>query len=141
MSVQSTSPYYAADAYWCINKTVGQEFPYVYPYHVQVPSFGDWGFQLASKDKVSVDGLELQAEGKFLNQSGLRGLFLFAEDEKPRRDRLTANTLSEPRLHCIILSITLQMAAPVSVQTSAAGSGEGSVRLLHYYLEAEKDWE
>ena len=53
---------------------------------------------------------ELQAEGKFLNQSGLRGLFLFAEDEKPRRDRLTANTLSEPRL-------------------------------LHYYLEAEKDWE
>ena len=110
MSVQSTSPYYAADAYWCINKTVGQEFPYVYPYHVQVPSFGDWGFQLASKDKVSVDGLELQAEGKFLNQSGLRGLFLFAEDEKPRRDRLTANTLSEPRL-------------------------------LHYYLEAEKDWE
>ena len=110
MSVQSTSPYYAADAYWCINKTVGQEFPYVYPYHVQVPSFGDWGFQLASKDKVSVDGLELQTEGKFLNQSGLRGLFLFAEDEKPRRDRLTANTLSEPRL-------------------------------LHYYLEAEKDWE
>lgn len=57
-----------------------------------------------------MDGLELQAEGKFLNQSGLRGLFLFAEDEKPRRDRLTANTLSEPRL-------------------------------LHYYLEAEKDWE
>ena len=57
-----------------------------------------------------LDGLELQAEGKFLNQSGLRGLFLFAEDEKPRRDRLTANTLSEPRL-------------------------------LHYYLEAEKDWE
>ena len=110
MSVQSTSPYYAADAYWCINKTVGQEFPYVYPYHVQVPSFGDWGFQLASKDKVSVDGLELQSEGKFLNQSGLRGLFLFAEDETPRRDRLTANTLSEPRL-------------------------------LHYYLEAEKDWE
>ena len=75
MSVQSTSPYYAADAYWCINKTVGQEFPYVYPYHVQVPSFGDWGFQLASKDKVSVDGLELQTEGKFLNQSGLGDCF------------------------------------------------------------------
>lgn len=110
MSVQSTSPYYAPDAYWCINKTIGKEFPYVYPYHVQVPSFGDWGFQLASRRELSIGELVLKTEGRFLNQSNLQGLFLFAEDEMPGKDRLAANTLSEPRL-------------------------------LHYYLEAEKDWD
>lgn len=110
MSVQSTSPYYAPDAYWCINKTIGQEFPYVNPYHVQVPSFGDWGFQLASKVKVEAGEIKLQTEGRFLNQSNLQGLFLFAEDERPHSNRLSVNSLSEPRL-------------------------------LHYYLEAEKNWD
>ena len=49
-------------------------------FHMYIPTMyrcplsATGGFQLASKDKVSVDGLELQAEGKFLNQSGLRGL-------------------------------------------------------------------
>lgn len=110
MSVQSTSPYYAPDAYWCINKTIAQEFPYVYPYHVQVPSFGDWGFQLASRNQVSPGNIKLHQEGRFLSQSNMEGLFLFAEDERPRKDNLAANTLSEPKL-------------------------------LHYYLEAEKDWD
>lgn len=98
MSVQSTSPYYAPDAYWCINKTVEAEFPYVYPYHVQVPSFGDWGFQLASKHETQPGQIQLQTEGRFLSQSNLEGLFLFAEDERPRRDGLAVNSLSEPKL-------------------------------------------
>lgn len=98
MSVQSTSPYYAPDAYWCINKTIGQEFAYVMPYHVQVPSFGDWGFQLASKREVSLGDIKLPSGGRFLSQSNLPGLFLFAEDEQPQKSRLSVNSLSEPRL-------------------------------------------
>lgn len=98
MSVQSTSPYYAPDAYWCINKTIQKEFEYVNPYHVQVPSFGDWGFQLASKEEVSMEELKLQTEGRFLNQSNLQGLFLFAEDERSFKNNLVVNSLSEPRL-------------------------------------------
>lgn len=98
MSVQSTSPYYAPDAFWCINKTVKQEFPYVMPYHVQVPSFGDWGFQLASKCELSIEDIRLQREGKFLNQSNMQGLFLFAEDERSQQEKLAVNSLSEPKL-------------------------------------------
>lgn len=98
MAVQSTSPYYAANAYWCINQTLEAEKFHVYPYHVQVPSFGDWGFQLASKHPLSIDSLKLQTEGKFLSQDSIKGLFLFAEDEKAKSGSLMINRLSSPRL-------------------------------------------
>lgn len=98
MTVQSTSPYYASDAFWCINQTIKQEMPYVYPYHVQVPSFGDWGFQLASKNPVSMEELRLSIEGRFLNQSSLQGLFLFAQDELQKTNDLAVNSLSQPKL-------------------------------------------
>lgn len=98
MTVQSTSPYYAPDAYWCINRTLLQELAYVYPYHVQVPSFGDWGFQLASKQQVSIEDLKLPLEGRFLTQDNLHGLFLFAGDELPKTEHLSVNRLSQPKL-------------------------------------------
>lgn len=98
MAVQSTSPYYAPDAYWCINQTLSQELPFVYPYHVQVPSFGDWGFQLASKQMVSIEALKLPMEGRFLTQDNLQGLFLFARDELPNTEALSVNSLSQPKL-------------------------------------------
>ena len=97
MAVQSTSPYYAGDAFWCIHETVKQEMPFVYPYHVQVPSFGDWGFQLASKTEIQIENLTLQQEGKFLTQDNLQGIFLFGEDERSKKE-LEVNSLSSPKL-------------------------------------------
>lgn len=97
MAVQSTSPYYAGDAFWCIHETVKQEMPFVYPYHVQVPSFGDWGFQLASKIEIQIENLTLQQEGKFLTQDNLQGIFLFGEDERSKKE-LEVNSLSSPKL-------------------------------------------
>jgi len=44
---QSTSPYYASDAFWCIHQTMETQFPYTLPYTVFVPTFGQWGFNLA----------------------------------------------------------------------------------------------
>lgn len=98
MAVQSTSPYYAPDAFWCINRTVAEEFDYVYPYHVQVPSFGDWGFQLACGSEIDSEDIRLSVEGKFLNEESLQGLFLFAEDERSAGRDLAVNSLSSPKL-------------------------------------------
>ena len=47
MVVQSTSPMFARDSYWCIAGTIKQAGMLTYPYHVYVPSFGEWGFVLA----------------------------------------------------------------------------------------------
>ena len=47
INVQSTSPYYATKSFWCVTKTLESEGFTVAPYHLQVPAFGDWGFNLA----------------------------------------------------------------------------------------------
>jgi spermidine synthase len=98
LAVQSTSPYYARNAFWCINKTIESESFNVVPYHIQVPSFGDWGFQLASKNNLDVSKIELAVETKFLNTENLAGLFMFAKDEIADKNKLYTNTLSRPQL-------------------------------------------
>ncbi|HLN96228.1 MAG TPA: polyamine aminopropyltransferase [Flavobacterium sp.] len=49
--VQTTSPYFAPKSFWCINKTMKVIFPVVEAYHAYVPSFGEWGFTIAAKNK------------------------------------------------------------------------------------------
>ena len=47
---QASSPYFATKAYWSIVNTVKSAgFEHVIPYHTDVPSFGDWGFVMASR--------------------------------------------------------------------------------------------
>lgn len=46
--VQTTSPYFAPKSFWCIQKTLNQVFPVATAYHAYVPSFGEWGFCMAS---------------------------------------------------------------------------------------------
>ncbi|WP_294251438.1 polyamine aminopropyltransferase [uncultured Chryseobacterium sp.] len=50
--VQTTSPYFAPKSFWCIEKTIHQVFPFTSAYHTYVPSFGEWGFSLASFEPV-----------------------------------------------------------------------------------------
>ena len=58
---QATSPFYAPEAFWCVARTwaeapIGPEGNAqfnVYPYHVYVPSFGDWGFVMATRRAIS----------------------------------------------------------------------------------------
>lgn len=63
--VQTTSPYFAPKSFWCINKTMSKSFEKTDAYHVYVPSFGEWGYSIASKEVMldfnqvrrKVDGL------------------------------------------------------------------------------------
>jgi spermidine synthase len=80
MVVQSTSPYYATDAFWCINKTLESEGFCVKPYHLQVPAFGDWGFNMVSRHEIS-ENLQFDVETKYLSEENVSGLFLFGKDE------------------------------------------------------------
>ncbi|MGB0920296.1 MAG: polyamine aminopropyltransferase [Alphaproteobacteria bacterium] len=49
MNVQSTSPYHARDAFLTVGVTLqAAGFGLVQPLHVNVPSFGEWGFWLAA---------------------------------------------------------------------------------------------
>ncbi len=49
ITVQSTSPLMARQSFWCITTTMEASGLKVRPFHLAVPSFGVWGFALASK--------------------------------------------------------------------------------------------
>lgn len=52
--IQSTSPYHAKNAFLSIKKTMEHSnFKNVDQYHANVPSFGEWGFTIASKSSKS----------------------------------------------------------------------------------------
>ncbi|SHM53458.1 polyamine aminopropyltransferase [Chryseobacterium polytrichastri] len=51
--VQTTSPYFAPKSFWCIQKTLNQVFPFTKAYHTYVPSFGEWGYCIASNDSIN----------------------------------------------------------------------------------------
>ena len=54
MAVQSTSPYHAKNAFISIGKTIkAANFNHVEQYHDNVPSFGEWGWSIASKSGKS----------------------------------------------------------------------------------------
>ncbi len=42
--VQSTSPYVARKSFWCVNNTIASVGFKTLPYHLYVPSFGEWGY-------------------------------------------------------------------------------------------------
>ncbi len=49
--IQSTSPYHAKQAFLTVGVTLKQSgFDFVERYHVNVPSFGQWGFTIATKN-------------------------------------------------------------------------------------------
>jgi spermidine synthase len=82
MVVQSTSPMFARDSFWCIAQTLKQAGLETYPYHVYVPSFGEWGFVLAGMREY-VPPAGFPAGLRFVNKDGVAALFQFPPDMSP----------------------------------------------------------
>ena len=82
MVVQSTSPMFARDSFWCIATTIKQAGLKTYPYHVYVPSFGEWGFVLAGTHDYTLTS-SLPSGLRFINLEGLPALFQFPPDMAP----------------------------------------------------------
>ncbi len=82
MVVQSTSPMFARDSYWCIAETLKQAGLQTYPYHVYVPSFGEWGFVIAGHRDFQFP-TSLPVGLRFVNVTGLPAMFQFPPDMSP----------------------------------------------------------
>jgi spermidine synthase len=80
--VQSTSPMFARDSFWCIAQTLKHAGLQTYPYHVYVPSFGEWGFVLAGTHDY-LPPTSLPSGLRFLSVAGLPALFQFPPDMAP----------------------------------------------------------
>jgi len=98
MVAQSTSPYYAAEVFWIIQNTIKKAGFETSPYHVYVPSFGDWGFNLGTKGfQFKPEEINIQVETKFLSNAQVEKLFVFAKDILDKKQD-GINTLIRPIL-------------------------------------------
>lgn len=82
VAVQSTSPLFARKSFWCINRTMEKAGFHVKPYQTAVPSFGVWGFTLASQAEFELP-LTVSAEVRSLDPPSLAALFVLNADMGP----------------------------------------------------------
>jgi spermidine synthase len=83
--VQSTSPFFAPNAYWTIDATLREVGMKTWPFHAYVPSFGEWGFIMASPEHAFVPPSSYRLPMRYLNASTTREMFDFPPD-MPRRE-------------------------------------------------------
>jgi spermidine synthase len=98
MVVQSGSPFSTPTAFWRTVSTIRAAGYAVTPYHAHVPTFGDWGFALASRgDTAPIPSMPANAPPlRFLNPQVLQASTVFSGDIGPRT--LEPSTLDNPRI-------------------------------------------
>ena len=94
--VQAGSPFFAPLSFWSIVATIRSAGLAAVPYHVDVPSFGDWGFVLAQRGPSPPPAQLPAAAGdlEFLTPAVLRAATVFAPDRIPEEVRVS--TLLDP---------------------------------------------
>lgn len=99
MTVQSTSPYHARNAFLSIGKTVKHAgFLHVEQYHHNVPSFGEWGWTIATKNGRSARARlsqldELPVDDGWMTRGVLLGAFEFGRHYFEGLDTIRINRL------------------------------------------------
>ncbi len=94
VAVQSTSPLFARRSFWIVDATLRAAGFSTRPYHIAVPSFGDWGFVLASGARRERFGTRLPEGLRALSKELLPSLFVFGPDVA-RIDDVPVNRLND----------------------------------------------
>ncbi|MFC4257573.1 polyamine aminopropyltransferase [Marinobacter lacisalsi] len=96
-TTQATSPYFATDAFWSIASSLeAAGFESVTPYHVPVPSFGDWGFVYASTAPLTPQPIEVMT--RYLDQAVVGEALTFEKDLFPTSEA-KVSSLDRPVVH------------------------------------------
>ncbi len=94
---QATSPYFSSEAYWCVKETLkAAGYKYISPYHVYVPSFGDWGFMLATKINYDLNKFNLMVHTKYLDSNTFKKAFVIEKDIQ--RNDIKYSTMDKPAI-------------------------------------------
>jgi spermidine synthase len=82
--VQSTSPFYAKNSFWCVVNTLGSVGFETTPYHAYVPAFGDWGYVIGSLKPYQPpsDG-QYPAGLRYVSNDTVKQMLSFAKDMMP----------------------------------------------------------
>jgi len=99
MVVQSTSPYHAKNTFISIGKTIKYAgFKHVEQYHHNVPTFGEWGFSIATKNGLSAKRRLQQlttwpVDDGWTTKGLLLAAFEFGKNFYQQTDRIKVNRL------------------------------------------------
>ncbi|WP_257351929.1 polyamine aminopropyltransferase [Pseudalkalibacillus decolorationis] len=103
--VQSTSPVFATEVYWTIDHTIGETGMNTENFHLDIPSFGNWGFVLASRNPIDISKININVETQYLSTELIPSLTKFGKDEDGtitkddgQKVELKPNTLIRPNI-------------------------------------------
>jgi spermidine synthase len=82
IAVQSTSPLFARESYWCIVRTLEAAGLFVKPYQTTVPSFGVWGYALARRAPFTPP-MRAPPDLRYLNDETMASLYVLSADMAP----------------------------------------------------------
>lgn len=82
--IQSTSPFFATNSFWCVVNTLEAAGFLTTPYHAYVPSFGEWGYVMASLSPVELAG-SYPAGLRYVSRESVDQMLNFPKDMLPSR--------------------------------------------------------
>lgn len=93
---QSTSPFHAPKVFATIGKTLSDAGYITTPYKHNIPSFGEWGWWIASRTPKQFESFRV--ETNYFTDELAKASFLFAKNELVESQGLEPNTLMHPLL-------------------------------------------
>jgi spermidine synthase len=82
VGIQCTSPLFARQSYWCVIETLRAAGFAVEPYQTALPSFGVWGFALASPSPFETPR-KAPPNLRYLNDATIAAMFVMPSDLSP----------------------------------------------------------
>ncbi|WP_354624919.1 polyamine aminopropyltransferase [Psychromonas sp. MME2] len=105
MVVQSTSPFHAQNAFISIAKTVQKaQFNHVQQFHENVPSFGEWGWTIATKRGISAKHRlqkinEIPVVTEWITSPLIDSAFIFNKHFYDDQEKIKVNYLGSNQLY------------------------------------------
>lgn len=98
---QSSSPFFTRNTFWCIQQTLDAVFEDTLSYHVTIPSFGVWGFNMASLNTKIPSDYKFDVDTRFIDEATMQAAMIFGKDTQ--KIESPVNSIMEPRLYQLYL--------------------------------------
>ena len=98
---QSSSPFFTHKTFWGIEKTLDAVFDDTLSYHVSIPSFGIWGFNMARLDSEIPEDFKFDIDTRFISENTMQAAMVFSKDMQ--KIEVPVNSIMEPKLYQLYL--------------------------------------
>jgi len=94
---QSSSPFFTRRVFWCIEQTLSDVFANTLSFKAALPSFGIWGFNMASKNREFPDSFSFDVPTRTLTDDSMTAAVVFGKDIN--KVPSPVNSIMEPTLY------------------------------------------